>query len=62
MVEIIQSVRGVKFFEEFRGVYRMDLTTCRELRAKPWRDGYTGMMITTQPASTVFCVILTPVC
>jgi len=42
MLEIIRSIWGVEFFGEFgwRGVYRMNLTTCRELRAKPWRDEY----------------------
>jgi len=63
---------------DVKGIYRMNPTICREVRGEPWGDEYMleiisrsvelnisgsfGGFITVQSASTVFCVILTPVC
>ena len=35
-----QSVWGVKRFGKFGGIYKVDSTICRKLRAEPWRDEY----------------------
>jgi len=63
---------------EVGGIYRINLTICRELQGGPWGDEYmleiispswelnvSGSLrgfIIVQSASTVFCVVLTIVC